>query len=29
VRQLLAVIDGLQPEDTGRFLGWNGAEIPW
>jgi NAD(P)-dependent dehydrogenase (short-subunit alcohol dehydrogenase family) len=29
VRQLLAVIDGLQPEDTGRFLGWDGAEIPW
>jgi len=29
VRQLLAVIDALQPEDTGRFLGWDGAEIPW
>jgi NAD(P)-dependent dehydrogenase (short-subunit alcohol dehydrogenase family) len=29
VRQLLAVIDALRPEDTGRFLGWNGAEIPW
>jgi len=29
VRQLLAVIDTLQPEDTGRFLGWDGAEIPW
>jgi NAD(P)-dependent dehydrogenase (short-subunit alcohol dehydrogenase family) len=29
VRQLLAVIDALRPEDTGRFLGWDGAEIPW
>lgn len=29
VRQLLAVIDALQPADTGRFLGWDGAEIPW
>jgi NAD(P)-dependent dehydrogenase (short-subunit alcohol dehydrogenase family) len=29
VRQLLAVIDGLQPEDSGRFLGWDGAGIPW
>jgi NAD(P)-dependent dehydrogenase (short-subunit alcohol dehydrogenase family) len=29
VRQLLAVIDTLQPQDTGRFLGWDGAGIPW
>jgi NAD(P)-dependent dehydrogenase (short-subunit alcohol dehydrogenase family) len=29
VRQLLGVVDALQPEDTGRFLGWDGAEIPW
>ena len=29
VRQLLAVIDRLQPGDTGRFLAWDGAEIPW
>ena len=29
VRQLLTVIDALRPEDTGRFLGWDGAEIPW
>jgi len=29
VRQLLAVIDALQPEDTGRFLGWDGTGIPW
>jgi NAD(P)-dependent dehydrogenase (short-subunit alcohol dehydrogenase family) len=29
VRQLLAVIDALQPEDTGRFLAWDGAGIPW
>ena len=29
VRQLLAVIDALQPGDTGRFLAWDGTEIPW
>lgn len=29
VRQLLAVIDALQPQDTGRFLGWDGVGIPW
>jgi NAD(P)-dependent dehydrogenase (short-subunit alcohol dehydrogenase family) len=29
VRQLLAVIDRLTPADSGRFLGWDGAEIPW
>jgi NAD(P)-dependent dehydrogenase (short-subunit alcohol dehydrogenase family) len=29
VRQLLTVIDGLQPGDSGRFLGWDGAGIPW
>lgn len=26
---LLRVIDGLAPEDTGRFLDWAGAEVPW
>lgn len=29
VRQLLRVIDGLTPADTGRFLAWDGAGIPW
>jgi len=29
VRQLLGVIDGLGPGDTGRFLAWDGSEIPW
>lgn len=29
VRQLLGVIDGLGPGDTGRFLSWDGSEIPW
>ncbi len=26
---LLAVLDGLTPSDTGRFLDWKGAEVPW
>jgi hypothetical protein len=26
---LLDVIDGLAPRDSGRFLGWDGEEIPW
>ncbi len=29
VRQLLSVIDGLRPEDSGRFFAWDGSEIPW
>ena len=29
VRQLLEVIDRLAPADTGRFLAWDGSEIPW
>ncbi len=29
VEQLLAVIDTLGPEHSGRFFGWDGAEIPW
>ncbi len=28
-RGLLAVIDGLTPEDTGRFLRYDGSEVPW
>lgn len=23
------VIDGLQPSDSGRFLSWDGSELPW
>ncbi|WP_448579250.1 short-chain dehydrogenase [Thermaurantiacus sp.] len=26
---LFAIIDRLGPEDSGRFLAWDGAEIPW
>lgn len=26
---LLAVIDGLQPEDSGRLIAWDGARIPY
>jgi NAD(P)-dependent dehydrogenase (short-subunit alcohol dehydrogenase family) len=26
---LLAVVRGLTPSDSGRFLAWDGAEIPW
>jgi len=29
VRQLLGVIDRLQPADSGRFYGWDGSELPW
>jgi NAD(P)-dependent dehydrogenase (short-subunit alcohol dehydrogenase family) len=28
-RQLLDVIAGLGPEDSGRFIGWDGRDIPW
>ncbi|MFJ6024430.1 SDR family NAD(P)-dependent oxidoreductase [Brevundimonas sp. NPDC092305] len=26
---LLKVMDGLKPQDTGKFFAWDGAEIPW
>ena len=29
VRQLIGVIDGLTATDTGRFLAWDGREVPW
>ena len=29
VRQLLGVIDGLTTADSGRFLAWDGSEVPW
>jgi len=29
VRQLLDVIDGLGPDDTGSFRAWDGEPIPW
>jgi NAD(P)-dependent dehydrogenase (short-subunit alcohol dehydrogenase family) len=29
VRQLLEVVERLTPADTGRFLAWDGSEIPW
>lgn len=28
-RQLLGVIDGLEPEDSGGFFAWDGQTIPW
>jgi len=28
-RQLLAIIEGLNPELSGRFWSWDGAELPW
>jgi NAD(P)-dependent dehydrogenase (short-subunit alcohol dehydrogenase family) len=27
--QLLAILDRLGPEDSGRFIAWDGSEIPW
>ena len=29
VRQLLTVIDGLTPDDNGRFIAWDGSPIEW
>jgi NAD(P)-dependent dehydrogenase (short-subunit alcohol dehydrogenase family) len=29
VRGLQQVIDGLRPEDSGKFLSWDGRELPW
>jgi NAD(P)-dependent dehydrogenase (short-subunit alcohol dehydrogenase family) len=29
IRGMLKVIDGLTIADTGRYLSWNGEEIPW
>jgi NAD(P)-dependent dehydrogenase (short-subunit alcohol dehydrogenase family) len=29
VSQLLTVIDGLQPDDSGQFFSWNGDRLPW
>ncbi|MFW6345310.1 MAG: SDR family oxidoreductase [Halomonas sp.] len=29
VRQLLGVIDGLRPEDSGGFFAWDGQPLPW
>jgi NAD(P)-dependent dehydrogenase (short-subunit alcohol dehydrogenase family) len=29
VAGLLRVIDGLQPDDSGRFLDWQGQTLPW
>ncbi|MBU6228423.1 MAG: SDR family NAD(P)-dependent oxidoreductase [Cyanobacteria bacterium REEB459] len=29
VAQLMAVIDGLNPEDSGSFLNWDGQPLPW
>jgi hypothetical protein len=27
--RILAVIDGLSADDTGKLLNWDGREIPW
>lgn len=29
VSQLLAVIEGLQPDDNGHFFSWDGSRLPW
>lgn len=29
VNQLLAVIDQLQPDDSGEFFSWDGTRLPW
>ncbi|MEN0062072.1 MAG: SDR family NAD(P)-dependent oxidoreductase [Myxococcota bacterium] len=29
VRQLLDIIEGLTPDDTGTFVAWDGTPIPW
>lgn len=29
VRGIKRVVDGLQPGDSGRFLSWDGKELPW
>ena len=29
VSQLLQVIEGLQPQDSGKFFSWDGSELPW
>ncbi len=29
VRQLLAVIDGLETKDNGNFFSWDGSQLPW
>jgi NAD(P)-dependent dehydrogenase (short-subunit alcohol dehydrogenase family) len=29
VAQLLRVIAGLQPEDSGQFFSWDGSQLPW
>jgi NAD(P)-dependent dehydrogenase (short-subunit alcohol dehydrogenase family) len=29
VRGIKRVVDGLQPADSGRFLAWDGSELPW
>ncbi len=29
VRQLLEIINGLGPDDQGRFIAWDGQTIPW
>lgn len=29
VTQLLSVIEGLQPEDSGQFFSWDGSRLPW
>jgi NAD(P)-dependent dehydrogenase (short-subunit alcohol dehydrogenase family) len=29
VEQLLKVIDGLEPNDSGEFFSWDGSKLPW
>ena len=29
IKQLLDIIDGATMKDTGRFIAWDGQDIPW
>jgi hypothetical protein len=29
VKQLLSIIENLQPADSGEFFSWDGSRLPW
>jgi len=29
VSSLLAIVNSLKPEDSGKYLNWKGEELPW